>query len=44
VKDQLAWLVATAIEGLGRYVETLIRHYAKAAIQSSPPTPILPFG
>ena len=34
MKDQLAWLLATAIEELERQVETIIRHYAKAAIQS----------
>jgi hypothetical protein len=34
MKDQLAWLLATAGEELERQVETLIRHYAKAAIHS----------
>jgi transposase len=34
MKDQLAWLLATALEELERQVETIIRHYAKAAIQS----------
>jgi transposase len=34
MKEQLAWLLATAIEELERQVETIIRHYAKAAIQS----------
>jgi hypothetical protein len=34
MKDQLAWLPATAIEELERQVETIIRHCAKAAIQS----------
>jgi transposase len=39
LKDQLAWLLATAIEALERQVETIIRHYAKAAIQSLTSSP-----
>jgi transposase len=34
VKAQLAWRLATALEELERQVETIIRHDAKAAIQS----------
>jgi transposase len=39
MKAQLAWLLATAIEELERQVETIIRHYAKAAIQSLTSSP-----
>lgn len=34
VKDQLAWVLPATIEALEHQVETIIRHYAKAAIQS----------
>jgi transposase len=34
VKEQLAWVLPTRIEELEAQVETIIRHYAKAAIQS----------
>jgi transposase len=34
VKDQLAWVLAVAINELERHVETVIKHYSRAAIRS----------
>ena len=34
LKDRLAWVLFTQLEELERYVETIIRQYAKAAIRS----------
>ena len=39
LKDRLAWVLVTQLAELERYVETIIRQYAKTAIRSLPSYP-----